>query len=107
MHEQHLARPSLGWLEAPVYTAFLAYPNGTSNLSLAQERSSLSPQTPQLINVRTAAAILSVCPATITRMIRSGRLPALHPTGSRSIRLDLRDVLRLAEPMPTPTEEAA
>jgi excisionase family DNA binding protein len=67
----------------------------------------LSQQTPQFINARTAAAILSVCPATISRMIRSGRLPASHPTGSRSIRLDLRDVLRLAEPVQTPTEETA
>jgi len=58
----------------------------------------LSRETPQLINVRTAAAILSVCPATIGRMIRAGRLPASHPTGSRSIRLNLDDVLRLAEP---------
>jgi excisionase family DNA binding protein len=52
----------------------------------------------RLITPREGAALLAVQPITIYRLIKSKKLRALHPMGSRSIRLREADVLALMQP---------
>jgi excisionase family DNA binding protein len=52
-------------------------------------------QVRRLLTLKEAAVVLGVSPATIRRLIWSGRLPALRLT--RRIQVDTRDIDRLIE----------
>jgi excisionase family DNA binding protein len=54
---------------------------------------------PFLITVGHAARLLGVHPLSLRKAIERGVLPAVHPLGTRCVRVRLADVRRLAEAM--------
>ena len=50
-----------------------------------------------LLTPREASEALGLSVHTLRKMIRSGQLPAVHPTGRRAIRVRLSDILALVE----------
>jgi excisionase family DNA binding protein len=53
---------------------------------------------PMLLTVAQAARLLGVHPLSLRKAIARGVLTAVHPLGTRTVRLRRADVLRLLEP---------
>ena len=59
----------------------------------------MSPE-PMLLTVAEAARLLNVHPLSLRKAIARGFLPAVHPLGTRAVRLRRADVLHLVERQP-------
>lgn len=54
----------------------------------------------ELSSIEAAAAFLNVHPRTVNRLIRRGELQAHRIRGTRLIKVDMREVYALAQPVP-------
>lgn len=52
----------------------------------------------RLLRVTEAANLLGLQPVTVRRLIATGRLPVVRPTGGRAVRVREEDVVALARP---------
>jgi len=58
---------------------------------------------PMLLTIPQAARLLNVHPLSLRKAVARGVLTAVHPLGTRSVRLRHRDVLALVEAAPEGT----
>jgi len=62
-------------------------------------------QSDELIDVDQAARILTIKPSTVRAKVQAGKLPVIHPAGTRLVRFRRSDIERLAG-LTAPEEES-